>query len=204
MKRLNGLVTTAVVALIAGAGTGASAQARTPAQADVRATVPQIARASGGSLHGVVSDEAGDPVEGATVSAIGETMVFAVTDKKGRFAFDNLPTGQYLLRANRHGFSLPQREYVTVRGSARVVKWLALHRAEPVGTSGTRTPPDVLAAGLGGESAPLTEDTTGESEVTATADPNSTHPHSEAAWASSRSGASATCFWLGDQCIQVL
>lgn len=189
MKGLNGLVSTAVVTLLAGAGTGAfaqPAQARRPAPiaADVQA-IPQVARAAGGSLQGVVSDEAGGPIAGATVSAIGETMVFAVTDRKGRFQFDNLPAGQYLLRANRAGFSLPQREYVTVRGSGRAVKWLALRKvatAEAVATTGERQQPQILAAGLGGEPSPPTDDTATGAEVASAEDPASPHPHTEVAW----------------------
>lgn len=186
MKRLTGLVSTAVVTLIVGAGTGASAQpapVRRPAPtaaADYQQVIPQVSQAGSGSVHGVVSDESGGPIAGATVSAIGETMVLAVTDRKGRFQFNNLPVGQYLLRANRAGFSLPQREYVTVRDSARAVKWLALRRAQPVPTSGD-TEPRILAAGLGGEPVPLTEDTIGTGEERAT-EPGSPHPHTEAAW----------------------
>lgn len=189
MKRLNGLVTTAVATLIAGVSTGASAQpgqVRRPASPSVAAeyqpAMPQVARASAGSLHGIVSDEAGGPIAGVTVSAIGETMVFAVTDRKGRFEFENVPAGQYLLRANRAGFSLPQREYVTVRGSARAIKWLSLRRNEPVATTGS-SQPQILAAGLGGDPTALTDDTLGNSEETVTpADPSSPHPHTETAW----------------------
>ncbi len=188
MKRLNGLITTAVVALISAAGTDASAQpaqVRTPAAERppaVRASVPQMARLEAGSLHGLVRDETGVPVEGATVSAIGATMVFAVTDSRGRFAFENLPAGQYLVRANRAGFSLAQREYVQVRGSARVVKWLELHRTGPVGTAGTAIQPRILAAGLSGDPVAQPEEATADGTSAVSADPSSPHPHTEAAW----------------------
>jgi hypothetical protein len=188
MKRLNGLVSTAVAMMLAGAGAGASAQppqVKTPTAApaaDDRPVVPAVAKDAAGSLHGVVSDEAGGPVEGVTVSAIGETMVFAITDRKGRFQFDNLPAGQYLLRANRAGFSLPRREYVNVRGSARAVKWLSLQRSAPVATSG-ESQPQILAAGLGGQ--PLSEEAPPDpvaADGTTASDPGSPHPHTEAAW----------------------
>ncbi len=185
MTRLNGLLATAVVALMSGAGATVSAQ---PAQAtrvshDLQTPVAQLARFETGSLHGIVRDEAGVPIEGATVSAIGATMVFAVTGGDGRFAFENLPTGQYLVRANRAGFSLAQREYVQVRGSARVVKWLELHRTGVVGTAGTSVQPRILAAGLSGDpvqEAP--EASLPDGASAAPADGASPHPHTEAAW----------------------
>ena len=170
MKRLNGLLTTAV--LLAGAAPAAHAQ---PASAPVREAVVQVARAGAGSLYGFVNDDRGSAIEGATVSAIGETMVFAVTDRKGRFGFDNLPAGRYLLRAHRAGFSLPQKEYVQVRPSARVVKQLELKRAEAVGTVGTE--PRILAAGLGGEAPGTQVDPASE-----TTEVDSPHPHTEVAW----------------------
>lgn len=184
MTRLDGLLTTtALAALIAGAATGVSAQPGGPrsAAAGKQEPVPQIARFEGGSLHGLVRDETGVPIEGATVSAIGATMVFAVTDGDGRFAFENLPAGQYLVRANRAGFSLAQREYVQVRSSARAVKWLELHRTGPVGTSGGGVQPRIVAAGLSGEPAQQ-EDTAVEGAATQPADSTSPHPHTEAAW----------------------
>ncbi|MGE5813424.1 MAG: carboxypeptidase regulatory-like domain-containing protein, partial [Acidobacteriota bacterium] len=186
MKRLNGLVTTAVATLIAGVSTGASAEPgqvrrrSTVVAAEYQPTMPQMTRSSAGSLYGIVSDESGGPIAGVTVSAIGETMAFAVTDRKGRFEFSSLPPGQYLLRANHAGFSLPQREYVVVRGSARAVKWLWLHRTT-IPTSGDGQP-QILAAGLGGEPTPV-EDTPADSEsFTAPGDSTSPHPHTEAAW----------------------
>jgi hypothetical protein len=185
MKRLNGLVTTAVATLIAGVSTGASAepgQVQRPSpyvRAEYQPSMPAMARANAGSLHGIVSDEAGGPIAGVTVSAIGETMAFAVTDRKGRFEFENLPPGQYLLRANRAGFSLPQREYVVVRGSSRAVKWLSLRRTE-IPTAGDGQP-QIIAAGLGGEPQPGEDAPVTSAEFTP-ADSSSPHPHTEAAW----------------------
>ena len=175
MTRPNPLLMTTVVLTLT-AGTSALAQAvpeRTPT------AVTQIARAGEGSLHGVVSDEAGGPVEGATVSAIGEAMAFAVTDRRGRFGFDNLPVGRYLVRVHRSGYSLSQREYVQIQPSARIVKRLELRRDGAVGTAGS---PDaggrILAAALG-------EAPSAPPAGAAADDPSdaaSSHPHNEAAW----------------------
>lgn len=187
MKRLNGLFTTAVATLIAGVSTGASAQpgqvrgpVSTSVAADYRPVMPPTAKVTAGSLQGIVSDESGGPIAGVTVSAIGETMAFAVTDRKGRFEFDSLPAGQYLLRAHRAGFSLPQREYVTVRGSSRAIKWLSLRR-NAVSTAGSGEP-QIIAAGLGGEPVPAQDLPVESDEITPPADPASPHPHTETAW----------------------
>ncbi len=170
MTRLNGLLTTAV--LVGCAAPAAHAQ---PASAPVQEAVVQVARAGQGSLHGIVNDDHGAAIAGATVSAIGETMVFAVTDRKGRFGFNSLPAGRYLLRAHRAGFSLPEKEYVHVRPSARIVKTLELRRAESIATAGTE--PHILAAGFAGEAPGTPVDPAGEPAVV-----ESPHPHTEAAW----------------------
>jgi len=177
MKRLNGLFTTAAVLLI---GSGAMAYA----QSADRPTTPvprPAARAAAGSLHGVVSDQSGGPVEGATVSAIGATMAFAVTDRKGRFGFDQLPPGAYLLRAHHEGFSLPQRDYVQVSASSRAVKRLEMRRADAP-ASADDAAPVLLAASLGGDQPAPPGDTEETADATAGAPVGSTHPHSESAW----------------------
>ena len=173
MTRSNALLMAAAVSLVAGTAYA------DPERNGAPQPVTQIARAGAGSLHGVVSDEAGAPIEGATVSAIGATMVFAVTDSKGRFEFNNLPSGRYVLRAHRSGFSLARREFVEIGASARIVKWLELQRAGATGTSG-EAPERILAAGLGGDAgAPQP----GESGTAAEpARPGPAHPHTETAW----------------------
>jgi protocatechuate 3,4-dioxygenase beta subunit len=52
-----------------------------------------------GSIQGVVQDENGAPVDGAVVSALGKTTVYAVTDRNGRFELRALSPGSYVLRA---------------------------------------------------------------------------------------------------------
>lgn len=172
MTRLHGLLATVALAMIAAPGVFAqeTTAGRPAATQVVRTGTP-------GSLHGMVSDEQGSPIEGVTVSAIGATMVFATTDGKGRFAFDDLPAGEYLLRAHHGAFSSAERQVVVVQSSGRVVKWLEMRRL-PVGTTG-ETQPQILTAGLSPEPQPQPLD------VPPGADPGNSdgrHPHTEAAW----------------------
>ena len=175
MDRRQGLFAAAAVALLA-APCGLAAQ---PNATGANAPVMQVARLAHGSLHGVVSDERGDALEGATVSAIGEAMVFAVTDRMGRFNFESLPAGPYLLRAHRPGFAAARREYVDIRPSTRAVRWIELRRLA-VGTIGSNDP-EILAAGVmmtptAGSDAVAPESSTGENSA------DGEHPHSELAW----------------------
>jgi hypothetical protein len=59
-------------------------------------------------LAGLVSDELGQPLMGATVSVFGKNLVrgavTAVTDEKGRFVVTGVPPGTYRLRAYLAGF----------------------------------------------------------------------------------------------------
>ncbi len=175
MNRLHGLFATAAAALIA-APAGVAAQ---PSAPGANAPVMQVARLAHGSLNGVVSDERGAALEGVTVSAIGETMVFAVTDSKGRFNFESLPAGPYLLRAHRPGFAAARREYVDIRPSTRAVRWIELHRL--TATANETSNPEILAAGV------MMTPTSGSDP--AAPDPPANvnaadggHPHSELAW----------------------
>lgn len=173
MNRLQGLFATAAVALVA-APSGLAAQ---PTGAN--APVMQVARLAHGSLNGVVSDERGDAIEGVTVSAIGETMVFAVTDSKGRFNFASLPAGPYLLRAHRPGFAAARREYVDIRPSTRAVRWIELRRL--VAASNETPNPEILAAGV--MMTPTTGSDPAAPDAPATVNgPDGEHPHTELAW----------------------
>jgi hypothetical protein len=171
MNRLHGIFATAAIALIA-APCGLAAQSAAGADAPVM----QVARLAHGSLNGVVRDERGDALEGVTVSAIGETMVFAVTDSNGRFNFESLPAGPYLLRAHRPGFAAAPREYVDIRPSTRAVRWIELRRLTIAPDN-----PEILAAGVmmvpttGSE--PATPDSAGNVN-----DADTAHPHTELAW----------------------
>ncbi len=142
----------------------------------------QTARASRATLSGVVTDERGGPVSGATVSALGATMALAVTDQRGRFAFLDLPLGEYFVRAHVTGFAASRREFVRVRAGAATVPLLQVRRLDrPVPVTGPVDPAikgrTILAAGFDGASDP--------DETAATSPPAESkddHPHTETAW----------------------
>ena len=119
-----------------------------------------------GELHGVVSDTRGEPLFGAVVSALGETTVFAVSDREGRFAFRTLPAGSYLVRVHLQGY-LPARARVVqvVGGSRRSTTISLLRRAGDDGEA-----PVIVEAGVGALADP--RDDQGEEE----------HGHDEIAW----------------------
>ncbi len=76
-------------------------------------------------LAGLVSDELGQPLGGATVSVFGRSLsrgaVTAVTDETGRFELAGIPPGMYRLRAYLSGF-LPSAfaRVVIEEGAGRV------------------------------------------------------------------------------------
>jgi hypothetical protein len=94
--------------------------------------VPAIALAEADSsreaptaLAGLVSDELGQPLRGATVSVFGKSLsrgaLTAVTDERGRFELAGIPPGMYRLRAYLSGF-LPSAfaRVVIEEGAGRV------------------------------------------------------------------------------------
>jgi hypothetical protein len=94
------------------------------------------------ALTGLVSDELGQPLGGATVSVFGKSLsrgaLTAVTDEKGRFELSNLPPGMYRLRAYLSGF-LPSAfaRIVIEEGAGRVATILmSLSRLDSSGLSG--------------------------------------------------------------------
>ncbi len=126
------LVTAVVVSLIAG-GSG-----RVLAAQDV---VPPGADAPG-SLTGTVKDERGLPVQGVEVSARGRSTLVVLTDRDGRFRFDALVPGPYLVRAQHAGFVGRGTQVVAVAPSSQAVSSLAIRR---IGSAGP-----ILAAGAAG------------------------------------------------------
>lgn len=134
------------------------------------------ARAAIGSLSGFVSDDRGVPLRDVMVSATGATVAFALTDTAGKYTFDRLPSGGYLLRAHLSGFVTSRREFVEIRASAETVRLIQLRRAsDAVGTTGETPTLSIMTAGV-----QLPEPSrTGPPEPDSAA---GTHPHDERAW----------------------
>src|SRR5262245_49067089 len=143
----------------------------------VQAAVTHVASLAPGAIQGIVQDEMGFPVAGATVSALGTSTAVAVTDRIGRFELRSLSPGPYLLRAHLTGFVASRGQLVEVRPSARVSSAIAVRRVGSIAAPATSLP--VLAAGVGGGSSsdPDTQTTTGNTNSSAVND-----DHGEVAW----------------------
>src|SRR5262249_3643751 len=111
-----------------------------------KGSTAQTASISGaGSIQGTVRDEAGAPVGGALVSALGVTTAFAKADKGGRFELGPLSPGSYLVRAHCAGFVTSTGQVIAVNASSRTSSSIALRRFTSTGT----TSAPILAAGFG-------------------------------------------------------
>src|SRR5262245_41709924 len=87
-------------------GTPAVSSAQTPSNA-VAIPVSWTAALAPGSIHGVVHDETGKPIAGATVSAVGLTTTAATTDEAGRFDLPTFKPGQCFVRSHLVAFVAP-------------------------------------------------------------------------------------------------
>jgi hypothetical protein len=114
------------------------------AQSSAAEHISPLASLSPGAIQGSVRDEAGAPVWGAVVSALGSSSAFAVTDRAGRFELRQLSPGPYLVRAHLAGFVAPRGQVVRVLPSARASSSIALRRVNAVASAAA--PPLVPAA----------------------------------------------------------
>lgn len=175
MQRLTRVVAAAFVGtagmLIAAAPLGAQGS-RVPAEQPT-----MQARAATGSISGVVLDQQGGGLAGAMVSALGATLASTVTDERGQFALNQLPPGEYLVRAHLLGFAASSGDTVRV-GRTPAVHRLQLRRLDAtVGTAGGAAPlaaRPIVAAGFNLPPGAGPE----EGEEIESDD----HPHSETAW----------------------
>lgn len=182
MGRLSRTITAGSLVAITAAVSSPAASAQALAQpAPPPVPTTQTVRLSRGSITGLVSDEAGGPLGGVVVSAVGATMAMAVSDARGYFAIDGLPTGEYLIQAHLRGFAGSERERVHVGLTAGTTHRFALRKlaAAAVGTSGTVAPVSarpIMAAGVALPASTLAD------EPDANAAEGSDHPHTEIAW----------------------
>src|SRR5262245_9132807 len=93
------------------AGRDKSVKTQTAVTADARPNEP-------GRVNGIVTDERGQPLGGAAVTLAGDRLLFAVADSTGRFQFDHVLPGTYLLRVHLAGFAASPRFEVAVGGDA--------------------------------------------------------------------------------------
>ena len=74
------------------------------------------------SLRGVVSDDTGKPVRGATVTATsGSKSVSRFTDQSGRYSIAELKPGQYEVSVAAWGFG-PQKSTQEISKELKIIK----------------------------------------------------------------------------------
>jgi outer membrane receptor protein involved in Fe transport len=125
--------------------------------------VTKIASVETGFIEGSVSDEAGRPLDGAVISALGGTTAFAVSDEAGRFTLKQLPPGPYLVRAHLAGFLAARSSMVNVRPAARAASSFTLRKEGSAGAPRIAEA-SVAAIGAAPEAASGTKPERAESE----------------------------------------
>ena len=156
-RRITTLVHAAALAAVAASAESAAAQ-----PAGTRAPVATRASIHGGSVLGIVKDDAGRGIGGVSVIALGPTSALAKTDTQGRFTLSLLP-GEYVLRASHDLYISTYREPVRIDASARLEREITLWRPGAAGDAA------VTAAMAKAGQAPAGV-------------PGQEHSHSEAAW----------------------
>ena len=104
--------------------------------------ITKLAAATTGHIEGSVMDEAGKPLDGVVISALGSTTAFAVSDRGGQFTMRQLPPGAYLLRAHLQGFHAPRSTMINVRPAVSTASTFTLRR------EGTADAPRVTEASV--------------------------------------------------------
>jgi len=117
--------------------------------AQTRATEPQRVRQQAaaatlsGEIRGVVHDQAGAGIGGATIVAMGAALATVRSDQAGRFTLALSP-GEYILRATRDGYVSTYREAVRVQSSTLLERTITLVR-QGAGIAVTNGPATVVA-----------------------------------------------------------
>jgi hypothetical protein len=126
-------------------------------------------------IQGMVKDDAGSAITGASVLAMGATLAMVRTDDRGHFTL-RVPPGDYVLRATREGYISRYREPVRITAGEPVTRVITLTRAA---AAAPQVP--LQLAGVGAVAA---APETASPEPVAAADPAqaSEGSQSEAAW----------------------
>jgi len=115
--------------------TVSAASAQTSGLGPALSSTPQFqqAKLAAGVIRGSVLDDRGVPLGDAMVSALSPlSSRMVVTDARGRFRIDQLPSGVYVVRVHRTGFVSARREGVRVgtSGATADVDAIRLRRDE--------------------------------------------------------------------------
>jgi hypothetical protein len=174
MRGLDRLLTAALASAVAVGATCTPAAAQGGRQAP--ALERQTARATRGVVSGTVTDHRGGPIQGASVSALGDVAAAtAVTDGRGFFTLA-LPAGEYVLRAHMNGFVASPRRLVRV-GASQAEFRFELRKLDNASSTAPLAARPIVAAGFDlplGPRAEAAED--------AKAPDKDDHPHTETAW----------------------
>ena len=109
-----------------------------------------VAPSPTGRLLGMVTHDAGFPVETMLVSASGPAgTAVATCDADGRFEFPALRPGIYLLRAHASGFTAPDRHVVEIKSGLPTLHSMRLRRASTTTLAGSAVLTAGVASGLG-------------------------------------------------------
>lgn len=181
MTRALTLCLAAAVVCLAAVAAPAAAQLRVGSKAgspitqacapgcDARTAAPPAAILKA-DVHGVVLDEAGQPLAGVVISALGAVTAFAVSDQQGRFALQDLPYGPYLVRAHRQGYLPPSGRIIQIATKPQTIATIALTRRRDRDQPVTVLTAGVSTAGVEVDLPPAGEDDPGQ------------HDHGEVAW----------------------
>jgi hypothetical protein len=171
MNAFTGLVVVAAIVSVVGGRASAS-----PGEAAAASS-----RQTGGSIVSFVRDQAGRPLDGAVVSAVGRRIVTGMTDEAGRCSFNALPAGDYLVRVHRSGY-VSTSTLIVLAGTGTSTTWsFVLKPTSPRALDpkdARRASPQIVAAGFVGDT------TIGAAapEAAREEDDDETHDHSEVAW----------------------
>jgi Outer membrane receptor proteins, mostly Fe transport len=103
----------------------------------------QSSSVSAGSISGVVTDSASQPVQGAIVS-LAELRLQSITGADGRFIFSSVPGGAFTLIVRRLGFATVVRTGIGSQTTGVMVAMVSTPlTVDPVTVTATRTPATV-------------------------------------------------------------
>jgi hypothetical protein len=102
---------------------------RASAQVPFARPIAEHASVGTGRVDGIVTDQAGRTVGGASVLALGTAVGMALTDGGGKFSL-LLPPGQYVLRATRDGYVSTYREAVRIQPDVLLRRSITLIRTD--------------------------------------------------------------------------